>query len=464
MAGVIQDVSGLLDTASKLLRFAGADEAADAIDAINEGFTAMITVITAVDAAIKLVTETNPYLLAIAAALSVIVGLVSFLSGNSNKKITEEVNKSERAVKRLELAYIDLEQAVNKAYGTAVVGAKQATLANKELQLAEIKRQIQLEKSRSGKNRDEDKIIDLQKQYKELFYEIQNGYTEIVDDLMGTDVASFAENLVSSMIDAFKQGEDYMKVFGEKFDEMIDNMIMKSIVSRVVSQYLDAIWEDLNHKINDRTKTERDELARAQLNASNVSEWSEDEIRSAIASERANGSWAKYLMELYNVTQDDIDNYRKIANEEERAAQKRLDAASAITGSDVDYIMERVTEVMPELGEKLKNILGEYYKFGESSETQLSALQQGISGITEDTAGALEAITSGMSQQVYYQSTLLEQIRDAIMGTNSDIQLGVQGQMLLQLQQSFQVQMAIQGILEGVLTPSGQGFRVELLS
>jgi hypothetical protein len=266
------------------------------------------------------------------------------------------------------------------------------------------------------------------------------------------------------MIDAFKQGEDYMKVFGEKFDEMIDNMIMKSIVSRVVSQYLDAIWEDLNHKINDRTKTERDELARAQLNASNISEWSEDEIRSAIADKRSNGSWAQYLIELDKVTQDDIDNYRKIANEEERAAQKRLDAASAITGSDVDYIMERVTEVMPELGEKLKNILGEYYKFGESSETQLSALQQGISGITEDTAGALEAITSGMSQQVYYQSTLLEQIRDAIMGTNSDIQLGVQGQMLLQLQQSFQVQMAIQGILEGVLTPSGQGFRVELLS
>jgi predicted transcriptional regulator len=104
-------------------------------------------------------------------------------------------------------------------------------------------------------------------------------------------------------------------------------------------------------------------------------------------------------------------------------------------------------------------------EFGSAKESQqLSALQQGIQGITEDTAGALEAITSGMSQQVYYQSTLLEQIRDAIMGTNSDIQLGVQGQMLLQLQQSFQVQMAIQGILEGVLTPSGQGFRVELLS
>lgn len=464
LSNELGNVSGLLGSVAQIFRAVGDDDTADAIDAINQGFTVMTTVISAVTAALIILQSSNPWLLAMAAALSVIVGLVSFLSGNSNKKITEQVEASERAVKRLELAYIDLEQAVNKAYGTAVVGAKQATLANKELQLAEIKRQIQLEKSRSGKNRDEDKIIDLQKQYKELFYEIQNGYTEIVDDLMGTDVASFAENLVSSMIDAFKQGEDYMKVFGEKFDEMVDNMIMKSIVSRVVSQYLDAIWEDLNHKINDRTKTERDELARAQLNASNVSEWSEDEIRSAIASERANGSFAQYIMELSKVTQDDIDNYKKIVNEEERAAQKRLDAASAITDSDVDYIMERVTEVMPELGEKLKNILGEYYKFGESSETQLSALQQGISGITEDTAGALEAITSGMSQQVYYQSDILTQIRDILLGGDADIQLGVQGQMLLQLQQSFQVQMAIQGILEGVLTPSGRAFSVELLS
>jgi hypothetical protein len=463
MAGVIQDVSGLLGTASKLLRFAGADEAADAIDAINEGFTAMITVITAVDAAIKLVTETNPYLLAIAAALSVIVGLVSFLSGNSNKKITEEVNKSERAVKRLELAYIDLEQAVNKAYGTAVVGAKQATLANKELQLAEIKRQMQLEKSRSGKNRDEDKIIDLQKQYKELFYEIQNGYTEIVDDLMGTDVASFAENLVSSMIDAFKQGEDYMKVFGEKFDEMIDNMIMKSIVSRVVSQYLDAIWEDLNHKINDRTKTERDELARAQLNASNVSEWSEDEIRSAIADKRSNGSWVQYLTELDKVTQDDIDNYRKIVNEEEMAAQKRLDAASAITGSDVDYIMERVTEVMPELGEKLKNILGEYYKFGESSETQLSALQQGLQGVSEETAEAVEAYLNGMSQQAYLRNDLLTQIRDAVVGFNLDVQVASMSQILLQLRSSYEMQTAIHSMLEGWSSPNGMSVRVEMV-
>jgi hypothetical protein len=377
---------------------------------------------------------------------------------SGNKAITDSVKDSEMAVRRLELAYVDLQQAVDKAYGTAVVGAKQATLANKELQLAEIQRQIELEKSRKSKNRDEDKILDLQKQYKELFYEIKNGYNEIVDDLMGTDVASFAENLVSSMVDAFKQGEDYMKVFSDKFDEMIDNMIMKSIVSRVVSQYLDGLWESVNKNINERTKGESDEVARLQNEMTRRMNMSDAEIAKEL-SRMLDGSewWADQF------SKQQISDYRKAAEREYEAAQAHLEAASMITDSDIDYVMGKVAEITPELGEKLKNIIGEYYKFGESSETQLSALQQGIQGITEDTAGALEAITSGMSQQVYYQSTLLEQIRDVIIGSDSDIQLGVQGQILLQLQTSYQTQQAIQSILEGWSSPNGMSVRVEMI-
>lgn len=399
--------------------------------------------------------------MAIAAALGVIVGLVSFLSGNSNKKITKQVEESERAVKQLELAYVDLQQAVDKAYGTAVIGAKQAALANKELQLAEIQRQIQLEKSRKSKNRDEDKIIDLQKQYKELFYEIKNGYTEIVDDLMGTDVGSFAENLVSSMIEAFKQGEDYMKVFSDSFDEMIDNMIMKSIVSRVVSQYLDAIWEDVNKHINERTKEESEDVAKAKNEAVRRAGLSNDEARQEIASLRSNGL-GEYLTALVTVTQKDIDDYKKAALDEEKAMQARLKAASAFTGSDVDYVMQRVTEIMPELGQKLKDILGEYYKFGESSETQLSALQQGLQGVSEETAGAVEAYLNGMSQQAYLRNDLLTQIRDAVVGFNLDVQVATMSQILLQLQSSYTVQMSIQGILEGWSSPSGLAVRVEM--
>jgi hypothetical protein len=125
--------------------------------------------------------------------------------------------------------------------------------------------------------------------------------------------------------------------------------------------------------------------------------------------------------------------------------------------------MGRVTEIMPELGEKLQNILGEYYKFGESSETQLSALQQGIQGITEDTAGALEGYMNGVSQQVYYQSDLMTQIRDAVVGFSLDVQVATMSQILLQLRSSYEVQSAIHSVLEGWSSPNGMSVRVEMV-
>jgi hypothetical protein len=132
--------------------------------------------------------------------------------------------------------------------------------------------------------------------------------------------------------------------------------------------------------------------------------------------------------------------------------------------SDISTLIAELAEIKPELGEKLREILGEYYKFGETSNQELSALQQGIQGITETTAGALEAYMNGVSQQVYYQSDLLTQIRDAVVSFDLDVQVATMSQILLQLQSSYTVQMSIQGILEGTLNPSGQGFRVELIS
>jgi hypothetical protein len=71
---------------------------------------------------------------------------------------------------------------------------------------------------------------------------------------------------------------------------------------------------------------------------------------------------------------------------------------------------------------------------------------------------------NGVSQQVYLQSDLLTQIRDAVVAFDNDVQIATNAQILLQLQQSYAVQMAIQSILVGWSNPSGQAVRVELLS
>jgi hypothetical protein len=190
---------------------------------------------------------------------------------------------------------------------------------------------------------------------------------------------------------------------------------------------------------------------------------SDDEIREEIARKRSD-NWWDYINYVSKITDKEIEEYKNAVAAEERVAKQHLDAASEFVGSDVDYIMERVTEVMPELGEKLKNILGEYYKFGESSETQLSALQQGIQGITETTAGALEAYMNGVSQQVYLHSELLMDIRNTIDNMSGDAMLGTISEILLQLQSSYQTQEAIRSMLEGWSTPSGQAVKVELIS
>lgn len=397
--------------------------------------------------------------------------IVSIFGGGSAKehRIDKELKRSEQLVKSLQYAYLDLQYAIEDAYGAAVAGAKRVALANKQLELQEIQRQIRLEESRSKKKRDQDRILELRQQYKELSREIKTSTDEIVDDLLGSDRANFAENLVSSMIDAFKQGEDYMQTFEESFEQMVDNMIMKAIVSKVVAQYMDSLFDGLNNRIEERSADEREAFQDAQKEAAKMETLSDEDIRRRIAEQRYKEytsmygyGYYDYINALASVTSQDIADYRKAAEDALKAAETRYAAVSAMTDSDIDWVMAEIAEKSPELAEMIKNLLGNYYKFGEANK-ELSQLQQGIQGITETTANALEAYMNGVSQQVYLHSDLLTQIRDAVVSFDMDVQTATMGQILLQLQASYNAQMAIQSTLEGWNAPNGMAVRVQMV-
>ena len=416
---------------------------------------------------------------------AVIGGVIGAVSGavstwvdewSGNASITRAIEASERAIKRLEISYNNLEDAANNVYAAMVSGAKKALQSNKELQLAELERQLALEKSRSSKNRDEDRILELQGQIAELRNEIRNASQDIINDLLGISSAGDAiEQMVSAMVDAFRNGEDAMKAFGEKWDEMIDNMILKLIVS----QYMQKAWDELMSRMQNMQEeylnVSSDKKAAAKAEVERLAEMSDYNLamemfeKGLLSGIDPHTSYDDFKAWLHgsgiDTLKPQLEAYRKAAEQALTSATETLENESFdYTKWSLEYMNTEGREYMEKYAQALKDALGNWYTYGENAETNLSALQQGIQGITEDTAGALEAITNGISQQAYLQSRLITEIRDAIVGFDLDVQVATMGQMLLQLQASYQVQMSIQGILEGVLNPSGRAFNVELIS
>ncbi len=316
---------------------------------------------------------------------------------NQDKKITRQIKSSQREVKRLGLAYAQLESEVERAMGAAETGARRAAIENKRLQLVEMERQLQLEESRKGKKRDEDAILDLKGQVADARRELQGLTEDVVNTLMGSDIKSAAEEFVDTWVQAWRAGETTLDAIEEKMDDVIFNIVKKAAASKIVSAILTPFYESV------------DEMTQSG----------------------SEGGVALTINELRML-----------------ASQASADAIA--------------------INEALGAFFGNLQNFGivspDGGKQQLSALQAGIQGITEETAGALEAYMNSVSQQVYLQSDLLTQIRDIIVGYDMDVQMGTMGQILLQLQQSYQVQMSIQGILEGWNSASGQAVRVELIS
>lgn len=392
IANSLQEISKIVGTIGSITEALGLDEGvneivndiAQSIDGVAEMAQGMAQM------------STNP----IAGVGSVIGGFWKTISGwfdNSNKRIDRKVKESERYVKNLEYAYIELERAVEKSLGNAETRARKLAIENKRLQLSQLQRQLQLEQSRKKKNRDDDKIIDLQKQIRELNYEILDMTDDIVNNLLGSDIKSAAEDFVNTWVDAWRQGEETMDGIKSKFDDMIDQMIMKSLASKLVATRLQPIWDMVENITSETSESGSD------------------------------------------ITLDELKRIKELVGER---------------------------SIAEAINQDLKNLygaLGIAYGSGKGTGKTLSNLQQGIQSITEDTAGALEAYMNSVNQQVYLHSELLTQIRDAVVTLDLDVQTATIGQILLQLQQSHQVQMAIQSILLGWSNASGLAMRVEMI-
>lgn len=391
-------VEGLRTVADIVSELGGSDSS---VEVLNDVATTMEGIATAGQGVAQI--ASGDY---IGGAVNVIKGTWDAIStwfDNKNKKIDRQIENSTVVVRKLELEYQRLEYAAKKAIGSAETSAERASIANKELQLSELERQLVLEQQKdykkdSDQREQEQRIDDYKKEIESLRQEIQDMKEDIVNNLLGEDIKSAAESFFDTWVDAWKSGETTLDAIQAKMDDMIENLVKKAVTSAIVGRLLQPLYDAV------------DEYSR-EASAGGV-DFTTNELR----------------------------------------------ALATLSG---------------ELGVKINEALGAYYGNLESlgvitknindGESSLSALQAGIQGITEDTAGALEGYMNGVSQQVYLQSDILTQIRDTVQGFDFDVSLGVMSQILLQLQTSYQTHQAIQAILEGWSSPSGMSVRVEMV-
>lgn len=395
IAGEAKKVSDGLHAIADIVSQLGGEDAEEAVEIINDIATNIEGLATAGEGVTQILS--GDY---IGGVVNVIKGTwqaVSTWFDNSNKKIDRQIRSSERTVKSLENAYAELEYQIEKSMGTAETEARRAAIENKKLLLAELERQLQLEESRKKKDRDEDKIIELQGLIGSTKREIQELTDDVVNNLLGSDIKSAAEEFVSTWVGAWRQGEDTLEALGDKFDDMIDNMIAKSIASYLVSKRIQKIFDAVDEATDEKSEGGAE------------------------------------------ITTDELKRLKSLVGDKSIAEQINDDLTN------------------------LYNMLGIAYGVDAETEKNLSALQQGLQSMNETTAESLEAYMNGVSQQVFYQSSLMEQIRDAVIGMDFDVNLGVMSQILLQLQTSFQTQQAIHSILEGWSSANGMSVRVEMI-
>lgn len=265
-------------------------------------------------------------------------------------------------------------------------------------------------------------------------------------------ISKIAGTTVDSIQDMYelsgKQLRAIMENIGPKVWEKIDSKIREGLEGIIeYSEKAEEAAEQLGIALtdvsfDDVTKDFKSMLQDWESTSETFSEKFEEYMRNAIVRSMMIGKYMPMLEKWYIHFQERMDDGKLNLQEVQPLRDEYMNIANMA-------LQER-------------NSLAQVMGISTKKEQELSNLQQGIQGVTETTANALEAYLNGISQQTYLHGEILMQIRDTLKNFDIDAQTSIQSQMLLQLQNSYQIQMAIRDILQGCLSPIGNAFNVQL--
>ena len=157
------------------------------------------------------------------------------LRNSLNDKVIEE------AQGRIKQGFLEMGYAADQSFGDDKFNTYSTQLDNISKQAADQAQMIEEEQSK--KNPDEEKLQEYQNQLAETAGEAQEIINSMAEDLFGDDTEGLANTLSDAFFDAFKNGEDAAKAWGDAVNDIVSDIVKNLMVNEVLGGNMKTIME-----------------------------------------------------------------------------------------------------------------------------------------------------------------------------------------------------------------------------
>lgn len=147
----------------------------------------------------------------------------------------------EKAIKSIADAYSNLKYTDSNLLGENKFSGTRDKLNNLAEQQLLLQKQINAENGK--KKTDKSKIKEWERQMQELGEEAAEVINEVVETIIGGTAEDIAKELGDAFIEAFLEGEDAAKAWGEKVDEIVADIVKQMLITRFIEERIGEVFD-----------------------------------------------------------------------------------------------------------------------------------------------------------------------------------------------------------------------------
>ena len=185
----------------------------------------------------------------VVASLLAIPKVIGSIARSHDRRLDRRIQKSALEVKKLQNAYENVNKEVERQLGTMTRGQVDKQINSIKSQIEET--QYMMEQERKKKKSDAGKIEDYKQEIKDLNDQLAYFYEDLASGLYGIDIKGWADQLSTSIVDAWRKGGDAAKAYEETANDILAGVANKMLAEAVFQ----PVFQNLRDKLPELMKS-----------------------------------------------------------------------------------------------------------------------------------------------------------------------------------------------------------------